>query len=123
VRDARALLVLVGAILLGVPAAEAWADTPGGRDAGTAESVWVLLFLLSMLVHLENRGRMALIAGTFVLVSGLVYYVFMAAWQLLLARRNLAHGPGRARRDRDRDRGRARQGLLRVSARDLAQHS
>ncbi len=43
-------------------------------------AMWVLLFLLSLLVHLRDRRRMALIAGTFVLVSGLVYYAFMAAW-------------------------------------------
>jgi hypothetical protein len=43
-------------------------------------AMWVLLFLLSMLVHLRDRMRMALIAGTFVLVSGAVYYAFMAAW-------------------------------------------
>lgn len=43
-------------------------------------AMWVLLFLLSMLVHLKDRKRMALIAGTFLLVSGAVYYAFMAAW-------------------------------------------
>lgn len=43
-------------------------------------AMWVLLFLLSMLVHLKSRLRMALIAGTFVLVSGAVYYAFIAAW-------------------------------------------
>ena len=43
-------------------------------------AMWVLLFLLSILVRLQNRRRMALIAGTFVLVSGAVYYAFMAAW-------------------------------------------
>jgi len=43
-------------------------------------AMWVLLFLLSMLVHLHDRKRMALVAGTFVLVSGAVYYAFMAAW-------------------------------------------
>jgi hypothetical protein len=42
--------------------------------------MWVLLFLLSLLVRLQDRRRMALIAGTFVLVSGVVYYAFMAAW-------------------------------------------
>ncbi|MGR8930522.1 MAG: NrdH-redoxin, partial [Gammaproteobacteria bacterium] len=40
----------------------------------------VLLFLLSLLVRVNNRGRMALVAGTFVLASGAVYYAFMAAW-------------------------------------------
>jgi glutaredoxin len=43
-------------------------------------AMWVLLFLLSLLVHLQNRARMALIAGVFVVVSGAVYYAFMAAW-------------------------------------------
>lgn len=43
-------------------------------------AMWVLLFLLSLLVHWRDRRRMALIAGTFVLVSGAVYYAFMAAW-------------------------------------------
>lgn len=43
-------------------------------------AMWVLLFLLSLLVHLRDRSRMVLIAGTFVLVSGAVYYAFMAAW-------------------------------------------
>jgi hypothetical protein len=40
----------------------------------------VLLFLLAMLVNLKSRPRMALIAGTFVAVSGIVYFAFMAAW-------------------------------------------
>jgi glutaredoxin len=43
-------------------------------------AMWVLLFLLSLLVRLQDRRRMALVAGAFVLVSGAVYYAFMAAW-------------------------------------------
>jgi hypothetical protein len=43
-------------------------------------AMWVLLFLLSLLVHLRDRRRMALIAGTFVLASGVIYYLFMSAW-------------------------------------------
>jgi len=43
-------------------------------------AMWVLIFLLSLLVNLKSRKRMALIAGVFVFVSGLVYFVFMAAW-------------------------------------------
>lgn len=43
-------------------------------------AMWVLLFLLSVLVRLRDRRRMALVAGTFVLVSGAVYFAFMAAW-------------------------------------------
>jgi glutaredoxin len=43
-------------------------------------AMWVLLFLLSLLVNLHDRRKMAVIAGTFVAVSGLVYFIFMAAW-------------------------------------------
>lgn len=43
-------------------------------------ATWVLLFLLSVLVRVQDRRRMALVAGTFVVASGLVYYAFMAAW-------------------------------------------
>lgn len=43
-------------------------------------AMWVLLFLLSLLVQVNRRRTMAVIAGTFVLVSGGVYFAFMAAW-------------------------------------------
>lgn len=43
-------------------------------------ATWVLLFLLSVLVGLKDRRRMVIVAGTFVVVSGLAYYAFMAAW-------------------------------------------
>ncbi|MEJ2095329.1 MAG: NrdH-redoxin, partial [Gammaproteobacteria bacterium] len=43
-------------------------------------AMWVLLFLLSLLVNLKSRARILLVAGTFVLMSGLVYYACMAAW-------------------------------------------
>lgn len=43
-------------------------------------AMWVLLFLISMLVNFHSRRRMSLVAGTFVLMSGIVYFAFMAAW-------------------------------------------
>ncbi len=43
-------------------------------------AMWVLLFLLSLLVNVQDRVKMFLIAGTFVVASGLVYFAFMAAW-------------------------------------------
>jgi glutaredoxin len=43
-------------------------------------AMWVLLFLLSILVNLKDRMRILAVAGTFVLISGLAYYAFMAAW-------------------------------------------
>ena len=52
----------------------------GLQDGFNPCAMWVLLFLLSLLVNLQDRRKMALIAGTFVLVSGLIYFAFMAAW-------------------------------------------
>lgn len=51
-----------------------------GMDAFNPCAFFVLLFLLSLLVHARSRTRMAFVGGTFVLFSGLVYFVFMAAW-------------------------------------------
>jgi glutaredoxin len=43
-------------------------------------SMWVLLLMISMLAPLNDRRRMLAIAGTFVLIQGIAYFVFMAAW-------------------------------------------
>jgi glutaredoxin len=43
-------------------------------------SMWVLIFMLSLLAGLANRPKMVLIAGTFVAVEGIAYFAFMAAW-------------------------------------------
>jgi glutaredoxin len=43
-------------------------------------AMWVLLFLLSVLVNLRVRWKIFAVAGTFVVVSGLAYFAFMAAW-------------------------------------------
>ncbi|HEX5635278.1 MAG TPA: hypothetical protein VFX50_18670 [Gemmatimonadales bacterium] len=43
-------------------------------------AMWALLLILALLVGLGDRRRMLLIGGTFVLVGGLLYYAFMAAW-------------------------------------------
>jgi hypothetical protein len=43
-------------------------------------AMWVLLFVLSLLVNLQDRLRMLVIGGTFVVLSGVIYYAFMAAW-------------------------------------------
>ncbi|MDH3985733.1 MAG: thioredoxin family protein [Gammaproteobacteria bacterium] len=51
-----------------------------GLDSFNPCAFFVLLFLLSLLVHARSRGHMLLIGGTFVFFSGLVYFLFMAAW-------------------------------------------
>lgn len=51
-----------------------------GLDAFNPCAFFVLLFLLSLLVHTRSRARMLLVGGVFVFFSGLVYFLFMAAW-------------------------------------------
>jgi hypothetical protein len=51
-----------------------------GLDAFNPCAFFVLLFLLSLMVHARSRARMLLVGGTFVLISGAIYFVFMAAW-------------------------------------------
>ncbi len=48
-------------------------------------AMWVLVFLLSVLVNLKSRSKLLAVAGTFVFISGLAYFAFMAAWLNLLA--------------------------------------
>ena len=43
-------------------------------------SMWVLILMISLLAQMQNRRRMLAIAGTFVAVEGLVYFLFMSAW-------------------------------------------
>jgi hypothetical protein len=51
-----------------------------GLDSFNPCAFFVLFFLLSLLIHAHSRSRMLLIGGVFILFSGLIYFVFMAAW-------------------------------------------
>jgi uncharacterized membrane protein HdeD (DUF308 family)/thiol-disulfide isomerase/thioredoxin len=52
----------------------------GLLDSFNPCAFFVLLFLLSLLVHTQSRRRMLLVGGVFIGISGLVYFFFMAAW-------------------------------------------
>ncbi|MBT3538748.1 hypothetical protein HOF40_03215 [Candidatus Parcubacteria bacterium] len=43
-------------------------------------AMWALLFLISLLLGMEDKRRMWLLGSIFILVSGIVYFIFMAAW-------------------------------------------
>ena len=51
-----------------------------GMDSFNPCAFFVLLFLLSLMVHARSRSRMLLIGTSFVCISALVYFMFMAAW-------------------------------------------
>ncbi|TSC94526.1 MAG: hypothetical protein Athens101410_775, partial [Parcubacteria group bacterium Athens1014_10] len=43
-------------------------------------AMWVLVFLISLLLNTKSRKRMWQVGGIFILASGILYYIFMAAW-------------------------------------------
>ena len=43
-------------------------------------AMWVLVYLISLVATLKNRKRIWLIVGSFVLASGILYFLFMTAW-------------------------------------------
>ncbi|HSA33912.1 MAG TPA: hypothetical protein P5077_09330 [bacterium] len=43
-------------------------------------AMWVLMFLLTLLVNTKSRGMLLMIGSVFVVSSGVVYFLFMAAW-------------------------------------------
>lgn len=49
-------------------------------DAFNPCAFFVLLFLLSLLAHEQDRRRMLVVGAAFVITSGLMYFAFMAAW-------------------------------------------
>ncbi|MFH0754246.1 MAG: hypothetical protein V2A70_06750 [Candidatus Omnitrophota bacterium] len=51
-----------------------------GLDGFNPCAFFVLLMLLSLMVHAQSRMRMLIVGGVFVFFSGFVYFLFMAAW-------------------------------------------
>ncbi|MCC7485097.1 MAG: hypothetical protein IT529_08890 [Burkholderiales bacterium] len=56
----------------------------GALDGFNPCAMWVLVFLIGLLLGIEDRSRMWVLGTAFIAVSGLVYFVFMAAWLNLL---------------------------------------
>lgn len=43
-------------------------------------AMWVLIFLISLLMGMNDRRRMWILGSVFILTSGFVYFLFMTAW-------------------------------------------
>lgn len=56
----------------------------GGLDGFNPCAMWTLLFLISLLLGMNERKRMWILGITFIVSSALVYFLFMAAWLNLL---------------------------------------
>ncbi|MCF7923492.1 MAG: hypothetical protein K9L64_00115 [Candidatus Izimaplasma sp.] len=49
-------------------------------------AMWVLLFMIMMLINLKDRKRMLYLGLTFILTSGIIYFLIMMSWlQIVIA--------------------------------------
>lgn len=51
-------------------------------------AMWALIFLITLLLAIEDKKRRYILGGTFIFVSGLVYYGFMVGWLSVIQRFN-----------------------------------
>ncbi len=74
------VLPLIGEIVLADYSLPALAVILGLVDGFNPCAMWVLVYLISLVAILKDRKRIWLIVGSFVLASGILYFLFMTAW-------------------------------------------
>jgi len=75
---------IIGNVNLTTLSLPAIAVVIGTLDGFNPCSMWVLLFLIGLLLNLEDKKRRWLLGSTFIVASGLVYFFFMTAWLNML---------------------------------------
>jgi hypothetical protein len=43
-------------------------------------AMWILIFLITMLINMKDRKKLYILGSVFIVISGLVYFIFLAAW-------------------------------------------
>lgn len=43
-------------------------------------AMWILIFLITMLINMKDRKKLYILGSVFIFTSGLVYFIFLAAW-------------------------------------------
>lgn len=66
--DAKKVSITLSAIIIGLV------------DGFNPCAMWILLFLISMLLGMKNKKRMWALGLTFLITSGLVYFLFLISW-------------------------------------------
>jgi len=74
------VLPFIGPIVLADYSLPALAVILGLVDGFNPCAMWVLVYLISLVATLRDRKRIWLIVGSFVLASGVLYFLFMTAW-------------------------------------------
>ncbi|OGN95520.1 MAG: hypothetical protein A2Z77_06865 [Chloroflexi bacterium RBG_13_51_36] len=73
-------LPLIGEIVLSDYSLPALAVILGLVDGFNPCAMWVLVYLISVVAILRDKKRIWLIVGSFVLASGILYFLFMTVW-------------------------------------------
>ncbi len=73
-------LPFVGEVRISGISLAALAVVLGLADGFNPCAMWALIYLLSLLVTLQDRRKIWLLVGSFVLASGVLYFLFMTAW-------------------------------------------
>lgn len=73
-------LPLLGEIDLAEYSLLALAVIIGLVDGFNPCAMWVLAYLISLIIALNDRQKIWLLVGTFVAASGILYFLFMTAW-------------------------------------------
>ena len=73
-------LPIIGEIVLADYSLPALAVILGLVDGFNPCAMWVLVYLISVVATLRDRKRIWLIVGSFVLASGVLYFLFMTVW-------------------------------------------
>jgi hypothetical protein len=76
----KIVLPIIGEIVLADYSLPALAVILGLVDGFNPCAMWVLVYLISLVATLRDRKRIWLIVGSFVLASGILYFLFMTAW-------------------------------------------
>ena len=76
----KIVLPFIGEIVLADYSLPALAVILGFVDGFNPCAMWVLVYLISLIATLRDRKRIWLIVGSFVLASGVLYFLFMTAW-------------------------------------------
>jgi hypothetical protein len=56
----------------------------GALDGFNPCAMWVLIFLINLLLGMQDRRKMWILGSAFIIASGAVYFLFMTAWLNIL---------------------------------------
>ena len=87
------VLPIIGKLVPSEYSLPALAVVLGVVDGFNPCALWVLLYLISLVMTLKDRKRIRLIVGSFVLASGVLYFLFMTAWLNVFLLIGYIHAP------------------------------